>query len=201
MLALVLALPGPRQAIASWLGLVGVDIALTPSPSAPTVDTELGLQLGEQVALPELQRRVTFPIRLPTEAAEPTEFYYSEHASGGLASIVWRASPELPALTAEHPSVGMVVTQFLAAFDDPAIISKQVSPEGLQMVTVGDAPGYWLESGHVVTFRLLDAEGRALRESPRLAGNVLLWESDTAVIRMETRLSLPEALQLARSFP
>ena len=63
-----------------------------------------------------------------------------------------------------------------------------------ECVRVGGALGYWITgTGHVVTL--------PPSASPRLAGNVLLWQTGGLTLRLEGRgLTLARALQLAGSF-
>jgi hypothetical protein len=45
----------------------------------------------------------------------------------------------------------------------------------------------------------VDAEGRTLTDTVRLAGDVLLWESDGITYRIESALPLERVLEIASS--
>ena len=78
--------------------------------------------------------------------------------------------------------------------DDPVIVKKLLQGGQVRCVRVGSAYGYWITgTGHVVTL--------PPSASPRLAGNVLLWQTRGVTLRLEGReLTLARALQLAGSF-
>jgi hypothetical protein len=54
----------------------------------------------------------------------------------------------------------------------------------------------WSEGPHVIT--TVDESGRRIEET-RLAGNVLMWESDGVTHRIETAVGLEETLRMAES--
>jgi hypothetical protein len=114
-------------------------------------------------------------------------------------SFVWAPTRELPALEVDS-TVAVLVSEFRANLDDPPLVSKVATPEGVKPVTVGGSRGYWVEAGHTVNFRLLDREGQRFTDTPRIAANVLLWERGELTIRMESQLSETEAILLAESF-
>jgi len=63
---------------------------------------------------------------------------------------------------------------------------------GIEGVRVGHSRGLWLSGGPHVFF--------TPQRSPRLAGNVLLWESDSTTYRLEGRkLGKSEAIAIAES--
>jgi hypothetical protein len=58
--------------------------------------------------------------------------------------------------------------------------------------------GLWIDGApHVITYE--DAAGDVVEEETRLAANVLMWERAGVTHRIETTLTLEEALALAES--
>jgi hypothetical protein len=58
--------------------------------------------------------------------------------------------------------------------------------------------GLWIEGApHVISYE--DAAGIRVEEATRLAGNVLMWESDGVTHRLETTVGRQATLSLARS--
>jgi len=68
-----------------------------------------------------------------------------------------------------------------------AKVSQEVRP-----VTVDGRPGLWIPGNHVVI---------EFGNQPRLAGSTLLWEHGDLTLRVEGKLTLAQALEIARSVP
>lgn len=204
--AVVLALPAGRDAVAERLGLKGVSVTYqdqqtaTPQPRVvePTVTAGpigQGLGLGEVVALGDAPGRVSFPILLPSieQLGLPDAEYVGATPPGGRVSLVYRARDGLP-LTAET-GVGLVLTEFRGEFT-PFI--QKVIGQGtrIEQVTVNGRTGLWIEGQpHTILFR--DSTGQIREERSRLAGNTLLWEQDGLTLRLESSLTKDEALRIA----
>ena len=56
--------------------------------------------------------------------------------------------------------------------------------------------GYWI-SGHPHDIVYVGPNGEPIPDSIRLAANVLIWEQGTVTIRMESLLSLADAVRIA----
>jgi hypothetical protein len=202
--AILLAVPAGRDAVAERLGLKGVSITYEARPTAqpsaadPTVVPGTlgeGLGLGEAVALGDAPGRVSFQILFPSidQLGLPDAEYVGASPPGGRVSLVYRARDGLP-LTAET-GVGLVLTQFRGEFV-PYI--QKVIGQGtrIERVTVNGRLGLWIEGQpHTVIFR--DSTGQVHEDRSRLAANTLLWEQDGLTLRLESSLSRDEALRIA----
>jgi hypothetical protein len=63
---------------------------------------------------------------------------------------------------------------------------------------VNGQPAYWVEGQHLLSF--YDEDGRLVSQSTRLVeGNTLIWTVDNVTYRLETVLSLEEAVRMAES--
>ncbi len=70
--------------------------------------------------------------------------------------------------------------------------------ESLQGTMVNGQPAYWVEGEHLLSF--YDEDGRVVSQGVRLvAGNTLIWTEDEVTYRLETVLSLEEAVRMAES--
>ena len=198
--------PQTRHAIADRLGLQGVLIRWVdevPSPEPSQVGAPL--LLGRPVTLDEAQAAVDFPIRVPTAAGfdAPAEIYLLDRDAGAMVSFVYPAGPGLPA--SDETGVGALLTQFQGEADR-GLIEKGLPADGeqqtqLQAVSVAEEPGFWISGApHGFFFVCYDA-GECREERYRLAGNVLLWEQDGVTLRLESALSLDDALAIAESVP
>ncbi len=198
--------PEARNAIADRLGLPGVSIQWvdevpTPEPS------QIGapLLLGRQVTIDEAQAAVDFSVRVPTVAGfnAPDEIYLLDQVEGAMVSFVYPAAPGLPA--SDETGVGALLTQFRGEADR-GLIEKGLPDDGAQAtnldaVAVSGEPGFWISGAPHGFFFVCYDVGECRQEQYRLAGNVLLWEQDGVTLRLESALSLKDALAIAESVP
>jgi hypothetical protein len=190
LVALLLVLsPQAREAVADLLGVAGIEIEFRPELEEPV---GAGLGLGRQVSLEEAVASVDFPISIPDQLGEPEAVYLFQ----GRINMVWRGGETLPA--AGDSDVGLLYSQF--RFDGVGDrLVKSLGPESVVIPTeVAGRSGFWIEGAtHVISIE--DASGRRVEETLRLAGNVLMWETDEVTHRLETMLGLDEALGIAES--
>jgi hypothetical protein len=200
-LAAVLLLGG--GAVAGGLLVQGVRILVEPEatapPPSPRPSVPLGsfLFLGERTTLAEARRQTDFEVLIPRATGLPDpEVYVDDDPPGGRVSLVYPEGPGLP--ETEELGVGMLVMEFRARIDRPFLEKVVHEAKLLQEVEVGDAPGYWVEGEHTVFY--LDEEGQPVEERSRLAGNTLLWQRGEVTLRLESALSMEDAIRLAESF-
>ena len=196
--------PAARNAIADRLGLQGVLIHWveeipTPEPS----QVGLPLTLGRRVTLDEAQAAVDFPVLVPAAAGfdSPGEIYLLDGDEGEMVSFVYPAGPGLP--ESDVTGVGALLTQFQGEADR-GLIEKGLPDSGpnesrLEAVSVGGEPGFWISGAPHGFFFVCYDGGECRQERYRLAGDVLLWEQDGLTLRLESTLSLDEALVIAES--
>lgn len=184
--------PATREAVANLLAAAGVRVGTTLE-EAPPVGT--ALDLGEPVALAGLSEAARFRVRIPGDAElgpPPDAVYLNEF---GQVNMVWAGSPALPA--AGDTDVALLLTQERALPGD--IAEKRLGPQtGVDSLVVEGRPALWIE-GADHTFTVLDAAGRPIEETTRLAANVLLWEVSGVNHRLETTGDLDSALALVRT--
>jgi hypothetical protein len=191
----LLSFPGVRTAVADFLGIGGVRIDTegpAPSPAAE-------LDLGEKTSLARAQDSIAFEVRIPAALGRPDSVWLDTRVAGGQVALAYDASPDLPA--APGTNLGALVTQFPdAQVSDQALKKVTGSQPGttFEPVTVEGQQGFWISGEpHVIAY--LEPDGDIRNETVRLAGNVLLWESDGVTYRIESTLSKSEALAIAES--
>src|SRR5262245_32795800 len=155
-----MAVPGARSAILRALHLEGVSIvrvaALPPAEERP-----LGVGLGAPASAAEARQALSAPFRLPPLSSSP-QLYVDQ---GAVSVLLDAAGPVL-------------LSEMRVGFGGETIIKKVVGPStGVVGVRVGDADGVWI-SGEEHVYVSPGAP-------PRLAGNVLLWEQDGILYRLE----------------
>jgi hypothetical protein len=178
-IAVVLAAPGPRGAVARLLGVDGIEI--TRGEVDPTLSRalELGRPIAVDAALDEAGG-VTVPGLGPPDGA------YAGRPRDGV-SLVWAASDDLPAIAGTD--TGAVLTVFPA---DAIRIGKVASDRtGITDVRVGGHRGYWIGGEpHEVVYEAPDSR----TTSARLAGNTLIWSDGERAYRLESALDRADAL-------
>lgn len=180
----VLALVAPvREAVADWFGIGVVHIVEVDELAEGLSDT---FDLGEPIRVASVQ------MAWPESMGEPDAAFVGANEL----SLVWITASNLPEVGSS--GVGALLTRFDGSLDVP-IIEKTVG-EGSTVVsvTVGDAPGYWIE-GEPHTYGYLDTEGEVVFGTVRLAGNTLLWEVDGVTHRFESGLPMDDAVRLMES--
>ena len=188
--------PSARKAVAGWLGLRGVRIEVTPSLSP--VPLGRNLVLGPPVSFAEAQAAVPFRILVPkaTGLTKPDEVDLTRTFSTGRVSLLYRTRPGIPRATAT--GVALILTEFEARPEKDYIVKKLI-PSGakIQSITVNGDPGFWIEGVHEIFYTAPD--GEFLRDTARLAGNVLLWQHGSVTLRLEADVPMAQALAIAES--
>ena len=205
ILGALMVFPEARSAIADRLGLRGVLIQWvdeTPTPEPSQIGAQL--MLGRPVTLDEAQAAVDFSLLVPTAAGfdAPDEIYLLDEGAGDMVSFVYPAGPGLPA--SDTTGVGALLTQFQGEANRNLIEKGLADGDGdfetrLEAVTVGGEPGFWISGAPHGFFFVCSGAGECREERYRLAGDVLLWERDGLTVRLESALSLEDALTIAES--
>lgn len=196
LVVLVLAMVGfwapAREAVADLFGLRGVRFSREPSPVRPGES----LRVGRPAGLDEARRRVDFPLAIPARLGPPDAVYVDEAASETVVSFVYRPRPAIPEV--RSTGVSFLVSQFRGRVD-AAVMAKFLGPGStIEPVPVDGGRGFWLpEPGHVVMY--LDRHDEIQEDTARLTANVLLFERDGVITRLESRLSRDEMLATAAS--
>ena len=192
----LLSFPGVRTAVADFLGIGGVRIDTDASAPTPADD----LDLGERMSLPQARDAVAFDVKVPAALGRPDSVWLDTGVGGGQVALGYESSTDLPA--APGTDLGALVTQFPdAEVSDIALKKVTGSQPGttFESVTVEGDQGFWV-SGEPHLIAYLEPDGDIRNETVRLAGNVLLWESNGVTYRIESTLSKAEAIAIAESF-
>ena len=181
--------PQARKAVADLLGVAGIEISFVPGFEDPV---GAGLDLGRQVSLDEAVEAVDFPVSIPDWPGDPDSVYLS----GRGVNMAWAGGESLPA--SGDTGVGLIYSQFQGDGVGTRFV-KSLGPESSVVpAVVAGWNGFWIEGDpHVISIE--DESGRSVEETLRLAGNVLMWETDEVTHRLETMLGLDEASRIAES--
>lgn len=194
-IAVALMLVASGIAVASYFGVRGVRVRVgeTPPP-IPTAGVGATLNLGERINLAAARRQVSFAIGVPGALGAPDETYLSRAVPGYRATLLYRPRPGLP--EAGTTQAGLLLFEFIGDVERGAL-DKFVEPDQVREVRVAGAYGLWIEGPHTISWR--DRAGNMIADTVRLSGNVLLWERGSVTYRLESALSLREALRIAES--
>jgi hypothetical protein len=182
-IGIAFAVPPARSGILRFFGFGGVRIELVDRlPVAPLRNE---LDLGPLITLKEARAAVDYRVLTSDLVGSPTEV----HRRGDQVGFVYRAGN----------GVKLLVTQFPGS-ESPGLVKKLYTPQTrIVFAPVGGSPGYWI-TGAPHIFLYLDSRGRVTEQTLYLAGNTLLWQRGSLTLRLEGRLSLGQALRIARSF-
>jgi hypothetical protein len=201
-LAALLAYQPSREAIASWVNVhvffQRVQVVPTPSPRPPgPLGQRLGL--GSQTTLAEAQTQVAWHVMVPSRLGEPDEVYLQLPPTGptrGEVTLVYATQQGIP--VAGETGVSVLITEAQGAVDR-GIFGKMLGPDTtVQEVTVAGHNGYWI-AGSPHAFYFLDADGKFINETMRLATNTLILDDAGTIVRIEGNLSKTQALDIAAS--
>jgi hypothetical protein len=190
VVAALLVLPAPRQAIADRLGIGAVRIVHTELPGPPA-----GSQytLGRQVSLDEARQVARRAIEGPAVLGRPSSVFVGEPSPASV-SLVWKPRDGLPEV--RDTGVGLLLTDIPGTLDAELVQKMIRSGTTLESVLVGEAPGFWISgSPHEVLY--LDPNGEPRVDTTHLATNTLLWTVAGVTFRLESGLDRAAAIDLA----
>jgi hypothetical protein len=189
------AVPSARSAILEWLGLRGATVQRVEQLPQLPAGLSRRLELGDPVPIEGGRPRVDFPVLVPAALGVPDAAYYSAQPPGGKISLVYEPRDSLP--RSRFTGVGAIVSEFYGDVT-PELVAKLVG-EGavVARVDVDGRPGLWIEGQHALLFRSRD--GQILEERGRLAGNTLLVEHGSLLVRLEGEFTRERALEIAAS--
>ena len=199
ILALLLglwAMPPVRAAVRDFWQIGAVRIWLvepTPAPtSEPPVSTPDAamphrLNLAGVTTLQDAAAQVDFALSLPTypEGVGLPDAVFMQEFGAPLVVMVW--------MSHEEPGKALYSLQTLGS---DAIVTK-VDPPVVQTTTVNGREAAWTEGPYMLSY---GAEGTAeWRMDYLVSGRVLIWEAEGLTYRLESNLSMDEAVRMAES--
>jgi hypothetical protein len=193
VLVVVVALPGPRHAVARWLGFDSVRIE--PGVTVPTTAAGHDLGLGPAVSLDEAELATGLPDPTPALLGDPQSIHVVQPPATGQIMLVYPPSALLP----QSPVTGAgALVSVMPAHIDQGFFEKTLGTTStVQNVEVDGQAGYWIEgSPHQLFFEFGE---QILPDTLRLATNTLLWQRGDRVYRIEADIGLGAALRIARS--
>ncbi|MEP6665679.1 MAG: hypothetical protein ABJA81_04440 [Nocardioidaceae bacterium] len=196
VMAVTVAVPAGREAIANLLEISGVRVrTLPPATSAPRTTLDPQLDLGEPVTLAEAQRRISFTITLPSDKAlgAPDSVYV--HSGTGVESVtlLYQPRPGLPEIL--DSGVGLLLSEYAGSaapyFDK--YIDERRPPT--RVTVAGRWLGLHFSGPQQVLIR--DSAGVVHDEHPRVSAPTLVWVRGAVTYRLEADIDQKRALAIA----
>jgi hypothetical protein len=191
LLAALLLVP-PVQAGVQAVIQIGVDHIFrtapvrTPGISTPTPLASV-LDLAGETTLPQARAQIGFPIRLPAYPADlgPPQRVFVQDLGGKAVILVW--------LDPRRPDT---VRMSLHELSDGAFVYK-IAPQSVQETTVHGQRALWTEGPYFV--EVLQDGQPTYAERRLVDGHVLIWTEGSITYRLETSVTLEEAVRIAES--
>jgi hypothetical protein len=194
ILAALLAIPPVRAQLAEWIqvGVVRIflggatptpELTTTPQPS-PTLLPSL-LDLDGETTLDYARQLAGFPVLLPSYASDlgPPDHVFLQELDAPFLILVW----------VDHQHPGQVALS-LQTFSPGSITAEKWDPVTIDQTMVHGNSAVWVTGPYLIRLRNGNMDMRRLVD-----GNVLVWEQDGLTYRLETTLSMTEAVKIAES--
>jgi hypothetical protein len=191
--AALLAAAGLAAKVVIDLGALSIDTIPGRPTALPSVVAS-GPTVGHRVTLQEAERDAGFPAQVPASLGDPDAVWVDSSSDGARIVLAWTANGALPPL--DGLPWGAVLYEFHGQFEQA---SKSVFLDGntFEDAKVGGRDAIWITGRHELD--LVTRDGAYARYL--ITGNVLVWESNGIVLRLETSLDQASAVQVAESIP
>ena len=188
---LLLAAAAVAAKVVIDLGALTID-TIPGRPTALPSAVASGPTVGHPASLEEAQREAGFPAQVPAALGDPDAVWVDSSDDGARIVLAWTANGALPPI--DGLPWGAVLYEFHGQFEQA---SKSVFLDGntFEDAKVGGRDAIWITGRHELD--LVTGDGTYARYL--VTGNVLVWESDGIVLRLETSLDLPAAVEVAES--
>jgi len=217
-LVAIFALPGPRHAVARWLGFdsvriePGVTVPSTQTGSTtssvartvpvasvvePTALPVPDLGLGPSLSIARATSATGLPDPTPALLGDAQSIHVAQPPATGQIVLVYAPSSLVP----ESPVTGAgALVSVMPAHIERGFFDKTLgSTSTVRSASVDGNVGYWIEgSPHQLMFFFGD---QIQPDTLRLATNTLLWQRGEYVYRIEADVDLETATRIAESIP
>jgi hypothetical protein len=168
-------------AVSSTMIPVTITPGLTSEPLLPLLERFAG-----EMSLEEAQQAAEYPILLPSYPPDlglPDRVFVQE-AEGKMTILVW--------IDPQQPNEVLMSLHFLPA---GSWVIKKIEPMQIQETTVNGQRAIWA----IGPYPILYSNGDVDYEMRLIDGHVLIWADRDVTYRLETGLSLEEAVKIAES--
>jgi hypothetical protein len=189
LLAALLLVP-PVQAAVGDLVIGVVHIFRHPPTVTPTEPTPLAsvLDLAGRTTLDNARQRAGFPVRLPSYPADLglPQYVYLQNLDGSAVELVW--------VDPQHPDR---VRMALNELGSDTYVYK-IAPQVIQETQVHGQRALWTTGPYLLQIGPVSAQHNVLRRLVT-ASHTLIWTEGNITYRLESDVSLEEAVHIAES--
>ena len=159
---------------------ITVTPSATPQPLIPLLQ-----DLGGETTLENAQKAVKYPLLLPSYPANlgRPDYVFVQKVDGAMAILVW--------LDPQNPDQVLMSLHFIPT---GSWAIKKMEPTVIETTNVGGRPAVWTTGPYPM--KLQNGDMQYMR---MISGHVLIWENGDVTYRLETDLSLEEAIKIAES--
>lgn len=193
LLLALLAVPGVRAALLEFLQIGSVRIFLgaptAPPPTGtaaptPTLLPSL-LDLSGHTTLEEARSRLDYEIEIPTvpENLGLPDYVFLQEMDKPVLFLAW-----------EHPNRPGRIGLALQKIPQGSYVVDKFDPVTIETTRVNGQPAIWATGPYFLRLKNGDIDVRRL-----LSGHVLIWQAGEYTYRLETDLSMEEAVKIAES--
>jgi hypothetical protein len=192
LLTVLVALPPVQATLRRTLCLGSVCIVWGGSPHS-TAGSQVSptstpltslLDLAGRTTLVQARAQAGFPVRLPLYPANlgPPDYVFSQNLDGAAVVLVWvdHAHPDRVRLSLSALSSGIYVYKFVT--------------QPVEVTTVHGQQAFWTTGPYMVELQDGTYDTRRF-----VTGHALVWTEGTITYRLETTVSLDEAVRIAES--
>ncbi|MEZ4618008.1 MAG: hypothetical protein R2867_21205 [Caldilineaceae bacterium] len=206
LLAGLFTIPPVRAALLEWLQIGAVRIQLpAPLPTAMATDHQnlpaatvvrnqypptptpfsSVLDVAGETTLLAAQAQVNFPLRLPALPADLGEpdHVYLQQTEGDMVILVW--------MRPEEPEQVRMSLHLLG----PGAFAWKMQPPDVVEIQMNGEPAYWTQGPYYIKV----GSGQSWGSVRLVNGHVLIWTAGEITYRLESDLSLADAIRVAES--
>jgi len=188
---LLLAAAAVAAKVVIDLGALSID-RIPGRPTALPSIVATGPTFGHPATLAEAAQEAGFPPQVPAALGDPDAVWVDAAGDGSRIVLGWIADEHLPPI--DGLPWGAVLSGLHGEMEQ---VAKSVFMEGntFENAKVDGHDAIWVTGPHELD--LVMDDGTYARY--QVTGNVLVWESDGIVLRLETSLDLAAAVEVAES--
>lgn len=198
--AVTIAVPGSRRALASWFGFAGIEIRHGPVRTGPPPAAGLPVPLhaGAKVTLADARAAMAGQLKLPAALPAPTDVYLRRDRAAVVVTLAYTTAPHLRPTT--DTSYALILTE-IANAGRPLFEKILGTNASAVVVTVARDPGVFINGPQeiITVDPSRPSQGQpALHEvAARSSANTIIWSHGPITYRLEGDFSRRAAVALA----
>lgn len=199
-IAVAIAVPGSRRALASWFGFAGIEIRHAPIRTSPPPAGGLPVPLhaGAKVTLADARAAMEGQLKLPAALPTPTDVYLRRDRAAVVVTLAYRTAPHLRPTT--DTGYALILTE-IANAGHPLFEKILGTNASAAVVTVARDPGVFINGPQeiITVDPARPSRGQpALHEvAARSSANTIIWSHGPITYRLEGDFSRLTAVALA----